>query len=583
MAEYSKNIDEGNADDMPFDAPSATDQLINSNQVQAEVNPMQDYANLLAQYHGNSSPQLSTRDVMSPTNAYEQQVLGDQQQYTGNVGPQSFSTYYPSMENNINKGSYTGSMIGSNPIYAPSGLYPYGLVDARQKALKDAADKKAAEMDAFKNKIQSQHPKQSLHKAVNPQINEMFYKGLSDWQKKAEQDNPGKDPNKALWSNPKFHQWMDSINALSEYEDQGAKAVAQYEHDIKDGKHVDTPEGRQILNDWYSGKHGTLAFDPENFDKVGASNVFKLNALRDADQLANEAAQNIKLDVNDKVYTDPGSTYDKIITTRDKSVDAVRLRSETENYYKNHFQGRSDAPSYETFAKMVSSRIAHEHTVKTQIVDNDNSKKGLGFQMTAADLKDGETEIISSAGNGKKGTFGIQDYYPLPAGVKPFEMAGTTKIMDIEGKESGTGKMIGNRQVIPSGVGNVYKIHKPGDKNDGKAIKESQIDQFKNEGYDIKVTPVAILTVLGENKNDPDHTVTAEIDDVSNGVEQRGKDGKYVGGVNTDVLKSRAAERQKEINSKSNLPSATKEEWLQAGWNEDQINQGIKLGKIHVK
>lgn len=34
---------------------------------------------------------------------------------------------------------------------------------------------------------------------------------------------------------------------------------------------------------------------------------------------------------------------------------------------------------------------------------------------------------------------------------------------------------------------------------------------------------------------------------------------------------------------KSNVPSATKDAWLKAGWNEEQINKAVKLGKIKVQ
>jgi hypothetical protein len=164
--------------------------------------------------------------------------------------------------------------------------------------------------------------------------------------------------------------------------------------------------------------------------------------------------------------------------------------------------------------------------------------------------------------------------------MKPFDMATTTNVMDIEGNNASS--MIGNRQVIPSGVGNVYKVYKDGSPNNGKAIKESQIDQYKRDGYKIYVTPVAILTVLDKDGKDAG-TVTTHIDDVSNGIEQRGKDGKYTNGVNVDLLKNRAQERQKEINKAPSVPTATKEQWKKAGWSDAQIDQGVKLGKISVK
>lgn len=586
MAIYGEDIQ---PEDINYQAPSQADQVMGAAQspIPGNQNPMQGYVDLLSQYSGNSNPQLYAQNFETPANDYESQLRGDAQGYAGATGPQAFSTYYPSMENNIQKGYYSGNMIGSNPIYAPATLYPYGMVDARRKALKDAADRKVAEMDAFKNKIQSAKAPTTQHKAVQPQITEAFYSGLNDWIKKSKNDNPNQDPYKALWGNPGFQQWMQNLNDVAGMEDQAVKHVADIEDASEKGEYALTPEIQRRLSDFKTGKHGllTASMNPEHSEE--ARKILSLGPVKDALKMAKLTSEHLESDVTEGGPSiSSQGLYDILTTKKVTKPNDQRIKDAVDYAWKSLYGGREDLVglSKNEFYKLVAANHGKkvETDVKT-VSTKDGDGKGLGFQMSAQDLKDGETEIISSAGNGKKGIFGIQDYYPLPAGIKPFEMASTTKVMDIEGNEAGSGKMIGNRQVIPSAVGNIYKIHKAGDKNDGKAIKESQIDQFKDQGYDIKVTPVAILTVLGIGKDDKDHTITAEIDDVSNGVEQRGKDGKYVGGVDTDVLKKRAADRQKEINERSSLPSGTKADWKEAGWSDEQIDQGVKMGKIRVK
>jgi len=64
-----------------------------------------------------------------------------------------YDQMFPSASNNINKGSYSGSEVGSIPIYAPGQLVPFGAFDARQRALAGAAQQKVAqEADIFKQK-----------------------------------------------------------------------------------------------------------------------------------------------------------------------------------------------------------------------------------------------------------------------------------------------------------------------------------------------------------------------------------------------------------------------------------------------
>lgn len=555
------------------------------------------FFDMLSKYQGSDRPSPTVNDILAPQNDYEQQARNEAARSSGVTGPQAFSTYYPSMENNIQKGYYSGSMIGSNPLFAPASLFPYGLVDARQQALKAAADKKVAEMDAYKKKIQdiSNKPPSTKHSSVNPYIKKKFYDGLNDWIVKAKKENPNSDPYQWLNQNPDFHKWMQGVNDLAKYEDQGADAVAKYEEAVSKGEIDDTPQNRKKLESWYRGDHIDGAFSPNGFDDLGAYNVLDLPKIRNVNKLAEEVGKSLPKDVIEGLPSiTKGDDYDTIITKTKKAVNGTKALDAIKLAYETNYAGKTGAPDLEKFTKAVLSRVGEENTVDVKTASKHEDKSGLGFIMTAKDLKDGETEIVSTAGGtyghdeqgnvirtgDKRGTFGIQDYYPLPAGMKPFDMATTTNVMDIEGNNASS--MIGNRQVIPSGVGNVYKVYKDGSPNNGKAIKESQIDQYKRDGYKIYVTPVAILTVLDKDGKDAG-TVTTHIDDVSNGIEQRGKDGKYTNGVNVDLLKNRAQERQKEINKAPSVPTATKEQWKKAGWSDAQIDQGVKLGKISVK
>lgn len=529
---------------MAIDITDNTDDQLD---VSAEATGTNPYADILGQYKGKTAPQLSVADF-APTSA------GDPN-YAGTIPAQAFSTYFPGEQNNIYKGSYSGSMIGSNPIYAPGQLMPYGLIDARQNALKQAADKKAAEQEAFAYRISNLRSPETQHKAVQPEITNMFYKGLQEDISSA-QKKYGNDWAKNLWADPKFHQKIQTVKDVAGYEDVAVKHVAELEHGSETGEFAITPYIQDTIDNFKKGRYGLMSMssDPDMQEK--AKEIFKVQPMLDAVKTSARVAKAIEPDITEG-YADIShqGLYDILTTTKTTKPSDKRIRDAVELSYKQMYGGREGAVPYDEYAKMVAANIGKKTETQTQTASTKDGN-GLGFQMSEKDLKDGETEIVGTLGGGKKGSFGIQDYYPLPAGVKPFEMASTTKLMDVEGNNVGTGQMIGNKKVSPSGVGNIYKIYKPGeDPNNGKAIKEGQVDSFKNMGYKVQVTPVAILSILDQDEKGKDFvsgTVTAEIDDVSNGVEQRGKDGKYSGGVNTDILKKRASERQAEIDKPKN-------------------------------
>lgn len=73
------------------------------------------------------------------------------------------NAYYPSANQPIAVGGYSGSQIGSTTLFAPGGgLVPLGMMDARQRAIQDAALKKQAQANAFLDYLHKQKPESKL-------------------------------------------------------------------------------------------------------------------------------------------------------------------------------------------------------------------------------------------------------------------------------------------------------------------------------------------------------------------------------------------------------------------------------------
>src|SRR5690242_10199412 len=77
--------------------------------------------------------QVTADDIFTYTpemTPYEQNIYSQINKYQTNPAMPAMSegTMFPSNQN-INKGSYSGSEVGNIPIFAPGGLVPFGVFD----------------------------------------------------------------------------------------------------------------------------------------------------------------------------------------------------------------------------------------------------------------------------------------------------------------------------------------------------------------------------------------------------------------------------------------------------------------------
>jgi len=155
-------------------------------------------------------------------NPEQQRILAQQKKYEGALPELSYGTMFPSANTPILKGTYGGSVVGNVPLFAPSMLTPFGVLDAKQRAIQDAAANKAKEIDAF---YKLAAPPQTKRVAVQGELNDEFYRGLTTWQDNAKAAY-GDNWTTALRNDVGFNGWLNSMGTVAKYEDQIVDQVA---------------------------------------------------------------------------------------------------------------------------------------------------------------------------------------------------------------------------------------------------------------------------------------------------------------------------------------------------------------------
>lgn len=550
----------------------------------------------LSQFKGDSSTKISTHDIYKPR----------QKEYS-ETGDNNYYDYYPAMKEPIQTGTYSGSMVGSNPIYSTAALFPYGLIDNRQNALARAAEQKAAEQSAFAAKFNSLSAPVTKHAAVNPDIQNLFHKGIADLPKKFTNDSGNVDY-KALMQSGEPQKYAERVNAVAKMEDYGQNLIAEYDHDVSEGKRVRTPYMDDLREKFMNGTYSTMMMNSDPDKAKQAMEILQLKGGADADKLADEISKHIEPDETSGLSgISHQGMYDILTTTDTKSLKSKpaqqRLADATQASYKNAFSGRPDAIPYNEFAKMVAARIGSSAKTKVQTVSTKGNEHD--YQMTEKDLNHAETDINSElpshkfigvkdaegnwsavpTGETKKTSFQIQNYFPMPAGAKPFTWAASKDAKDVQGGLATNGELVGDKKVSPAGVGVIYTMHLKGSQDDGRTIGEKDIDATLKRGATITAEPVAILSVYEKDKGGKDFiagTVTTNIDNVSNGISEKDKEGKYKSGINVDLLKQKAQEANDKINNMNdpiyefNGFTEKKSEWIKQGWTQKDLDKNAK-------
>lgn len=167
------------------------------------------------------------------------------------IGPQGSAALYPGMALPEQMGTYSGSIIGSNTLFAPGGnVTPVDPVLARRKAIEDAAKKRASSLAPF----EAPKPFQLKDQAFQKSFNDAFFNFHNNAVKNAKEDYKQdfgivlKDP--STKEGGEYIQGMANFEYMQKNFDQITADIAAMEEALQDGTLNFTDEGLKAFNEY---------------------------------------------------------------------------------------------------------------------------------------------------------------------------------------------------------------------------------------------------------------------------------------------------------------------------------------------
>jgi len=301
--------------------------------------------------------------------------------------------YFPSLGNdNIRVGGYSGKKIGNVDIFvAKGGQLPFGLRDARKRAVQAAAKEKAAIAQKVSQLNIDTAPQ------YQAQLSDMVM-GVGDYYLKAAN-----------------YDYSELANGKSELSREYFKSVTKLQNQAKEITYVDTiaqklqkdlMDGRKLpsesitlLSEWQTGKLNLEDFLKEGgkFPQIAEKMKSYDNITKRSDELADQIKEtgltirplnpnkmttdsNYITNANKAFKYSKGSGYDKYMSVMATYFDTEDLKKLVDNEWENNnfYRGYSDKENDEMkaqFAELLVSKIGSKVEVKQDTVANDDLER----------------------------------------------------------------------------------------------------------------------------------------------------------------------------------------------------------------
>lgn len=498
--------------------------------------------------------QVTADDIFTYTpemSPYEQNIYSQINKYqtTPALPPMSEGMMFPSNQN-INKGSYSGSEVGSIPIYAPGGLVPFGVFDQRDRAVQNAAMMKAKQIDDFKKTFAAPVTK---HTSVQPKLDEEYYNGLNKWKDNA-QKKYGDNWVQALNSDVNFQKWNQSMHTIKTMEDGLVDHVAQLEAKAKDKDYILSPETKKSIADFKQGLTGlSNPFDPNGHQLN--DRILRMTAEDNLDTVVNTSVDKLIQDVKE---TNPGVSdsgiYDILTSTKTTGTSKEKINDLADSIYKTHY-GDSSYFTKDDISKRLKTVLGTkvERNFKTERNQFDVSASGNGaafkydnndFEKEPGTMTVGTDQpTVDANGNPVPGVNKTVDV-PVSDGITfkksiPVEIPKNSNITDLS-----TGKPLEDLGVKKISLGKSFIVPF---NSEGKMITQEIADKMK------ALDPKSVIykaVVSGKYTKAPDpnnltakpteQSVIIPMNDVENSlVKEWGDNGKVKTGIPVDEYKKK--------------------------------------------
>jgi hypothetical protein len=331
----------------------------------------------------------STPDGFVP-NSYENQLIENYNKAYSpeQIGPQG-GALYPGMGESINVGNYSGSIVGSNSIYVPTGnILPIDPILARKKAIDDAARKRAMELtkpvaaptvpaftdarfqEKLNNDVLGFH--NNFVKQAQSRYGEMWSKMLQD-------------PNTDLGS--KYLQGMKNYENIVKNVNQITDLVATTEEGLKNKTMTLSPEGKKLFNEYKN-----LAGNFSDYDTV-------MNTDFETLQKRMLGVQDINNYLNDsKIMTTLEAEVKGNYSYNDKGGYYVNKNNE-KTTYKNIINDLTESLSKNTFDYEIENGFMTKEDIKAALdarLKDSFKQTGSITQKTEFNYSTGEAEEINA-------------------------------------------------------------------------------------------------------------------------------------------------------------------------------------------
>lgn len=318
------------------------DAMLTSNLPEQNVSASAVIGDIISRRAGEATPQISVNDMFSYTpvmSESQKRIYDEMDAYkrapaTGALSP---DTYFPG-NGRIEQGEYAGPTIGKVTLVSPGGgRFPYGIADAREKALQDAAMAKNKQIEDFTKMLK---PPETKHTAVKPQLDELYWSGNEKWIANA-QKIYGDNWASALMNDPGYNKWKDSMNTVAETHDGMVDYIAGLEDKAKTGKFVMSPELKSSISDFNQGIKGLEnPFDPKGHELNNT--LARMRVEANLDEVVNDATQHIIRSVEESnPHVDKKGIYDIISTQKVTEVSPERIKALAGDIMRTHYNESS--------------------------------------------------------------------------------------------------------------------------------------------------------------------------------------------------------------------------------------------------
>ena len=423
------------------------------------------------------------RATMNPE---QQRILAKQKSLEGGLPELSYGTMFPSANTPILKGTYGGSAIGNVPIFAPSMLTPFGVFDARQRAMADAAAKKAEEIDAF---YKMAAPPQTKRVAVQGELNDQFYRGLQMWQDNAKAAY-GDDWTTALRNDVGFNGWLNSMGTVARYEDSIVDQVAALQELENDPDLVLSQEALDASAAFMNGIGGlSNPLDPAGHNL--GSYLMSARAETNLDVAVNDAVKQFANDTASSMgkYGEEG-VYDVWAEWSTKGMTDAQVEIIAAGIMKDQYGGDSkifEIEDIENRVRALYPRVTQTKLAATPSTRQPASSSGATRTYDPAIITTGRKINTSSTPTGAGGISSTTSLGGLVHDDIPTKITEGMKVVDNEtGKPStlavGDDVVWGETQIVPTTL-------------NGVVIPDNEVEWYqKNAPNSIKYSVVTFGT-----------------------------------------------------------------------------------------